>query len=243
MPNTSSAHVCTTINTPKAYVEGLPAWDGVARLDSWLPHAMGVSPEDSGMYRIQYLSFVGYYWLQAMVHRALKPGCKFDYLPVLEGPGGTRKSTLLEVLAGKEFFSDSIDDLSYRQSQPTALQSTWIYEVAELSALSKADKAYLKQFITANKDSHRAPYSTEVRHTSRQFVVAGTTNDDSWRRQHMDRRFWPVPVARPINTAWVSEVRDQLFAEAKARMDQSAEVIDLHGHPGMPWVTRRWGRA
>lgn len=237
------AHVCTQPQTPIEYVNSLPEWDGVARLDSWLPHAVGVSPENSGMYRVQYLSFVGHYWLQGMVRRALKPGCKFDYCPVLEGQGGTRKSTLLEVLASKQFFSDSRDDLSYRQPQPTALHSTWIYEVAELSAFNKADKAYLKQFITANEDSHRAPYSTEVHRTPRQFVVAGTTNDDNWRSQQMDRRWWPVPVPRPINIAWVSEVRDQLFAEAMARLDETAEVVDLHGHPGMPWVTRRWGRA
>lgn len=243
MQNTSSAHVCTAVKTPKVYVEGLPAWDGVPRLDTWLPHALEVSPESSGMHRIQYLSLVGHYWLQGMVRRALQPGCKFDYCPVLEGQGGTRKSTLLEVLAGKEFFSDSMDDLSYLQPQPTALQSTWIHEVAELSAFNKADMAYLKQFITASEDSHRAPYSTEVRRTPRQFVVVGTTNDDNWRSQQMDRRFWPVPVLRPINIAWVSEIRDQLFAEAKARMGESAEVVDLHGHPGMPWVTRRWGSA
>ena len=243
MANTPSAHVCTAVETPKDYIANLPEWDGVPRLDTWLPHALGVSPEGSGMHRIQYLSLVGHYWIQGMVRRALKPGCKFDYCPVLEGPGGTRKSTLLEVLAGKEFFSDSMNDLSYRQSQPTALQRTWIYEVAELSAFSIADKAYLKQFITANEDLYRAPYSPEEHRTPRQFVVAGTTNDDNWRSQQMDRRFWPVPVPHPISTTWVSEIRDQLFAEAKARNDETAEVVDLHGHPGMPWVTRRWGRA
>ena len=243
MSNTQSAHVCTAINTPKAYLDGLPGWDGVARLDTWLPHALEVSPESSGMHRIQYLSFVGHYWLQGMVRRALQPGCKFDYCPVLEGQGGTRKSTLLEVLAGKEFFSDSIDDLSYLRPQPTTLQSTWIYEVAELSAFSKADKSYLKQFITANDDTHREPYSTKVHHTPRQFVVAGTTNDDNWRSQQIDRRFWPVPVPYPINISWVSTQRDQLFAEAKARIEETTEVVDLHGHPGMPWVTRRWGSA
>lgn len=237
------AHVCTTPQTPLEYVNSLPAWDGVPRLDTWLPHVLGVSPESSGMYRMQYLSFVGHYWLQGMVGRALQPGCKFDYLPVLEGQGGTRKSTLLEALAGKEFFSDSMDDLSYLQPHPTALQSTWIHEIAELSALSKGDKAYLKQFITANKDSHRVPYSTEVHYMPRQFVVVGTTNDDNWRSQQMDLRFWPVPVPYPINISWVSTNRDQLFAEAKARIDESAEVVDLHGHPGMPWVTRRWGSA
>jgi predicted P-loop ATPase len=233
MQTASSAHVCTP-NTPGEYIANLPAWDGMARLDTWLPHVLGESPESAGMHRMQYLSLVGRQWLLGMVRRALEPGCKFGYCLVLEGAGGLCKSTLLLVLAGKEFFSDEAKAVNCGQVLKEAVERIWLCEIVELSAYNKSDKAGIKAFITARHDYFRRPYQVDIECPPRQFVVAGTTNDSSWRKNSGPRRFWAVPVLNKINTEWVVMHRDQLFAEAKARIQEAAHMQELSEHQGYP---------
>jgi putative DNA primase/helicase len=236
-----SAHVCTP-KTPKEYLDSLPAWDGVKRLNTWLPHVMDETPAAAGMYRMEYLGLVGRYWLMGMARRATTPGFQLDYCPVLEGVGGFGKSTLLTALAGKEFFSDSPLDMPHRFS-PEETHNLWIYEVCELSAFNKAEKEQIKALISANVDAYRAPFQSEITQTPRGFVMVGTTNETSYRRKDETRRWLPVPVRHQLNVQWVKDNRDQLFAEARLRIHSGECIPDLSAHPGMPRFGRRGGAA
>jgi hypothetical protein len=75
----------------RSYLEAL-TWDGTERLDAWLGDYFGATQS-------QYTALVGRFWLLGMVRRVFEPGCKFDYMPILEGPQGRGKSTALEILA------------------------------------------------------------------------------------------------------------------------------------------------
>lgn len=192
-------------------------WDEKPRVDNWLVHALGETPESLNPAMLEYLRLVGRFWLLGMVNRVMEPGCKFDYCPVLEGAGGLRKSTLVEVLGGSQFFADTPFDMSRGKEAQEQVQGIWIYEIAELSALSKADVNAIKAFISSKVDRYRVAYGTTVESFPRQCVLVGTTNDDQYLRDRTgNRRWWPVPVRKQINTEWVAKYRTQLFAEAFA---------------------------
>ena len=205
--------------------------DGVQRIDKWLIYAIGETPESiqahnpgaTGKRIVEYLQLVGRFWLLGMVNRVMSPGCKFDYCPVLEGPGGFGKSTMVEVLAGSQYFSDTHFDVSRGKEGQEQVQGLWVYEIAELANFGKAEIGLIKAFITAKVDRYRPSYGRTVESYPRQCVLVGTTNESTYLRDRTgNRRFWPVPVRNRIRIAWLQKMREQLLAEAYALYQQGA---------------------
>lgn len=201
----------------RQYLQTL-VWDGVPRLATWLRRACLQEDEFDDTAPLQrYLARVGTFFVMAMCARVMTPGVKFDYMLILEGAQGMRKSTLLRTLAG-EFFADTGlvlgDKDSYQQ-----LQGVWLYEVPELDAFSKADVMKIKAYVASQEDYFRASFDRRAAKYPRQLVFAGTTNEDHYLTDPTgNRRFWPVRVTRLIDVDWVQANRDQLLAEGMARL-------------------------
>lgn len=192
------------------------AWDGTDRLDGWLFEALGLDVKRTSA-RGEYIARVGRWYLMGMVSRVLFPGCKFDYMLVLEGPQGFKKSTLGRVLAG-EYFSDTHIDLGNKDSY-LQLQGCWIHEFSELHAITGKDVTLVKAFISAPTDYLRAPFDRRPAKYPRQCVFFGTSNNGKWARDRTgNRRFWPVEIQHPVNTDWVEANLEQLLAEAVHRV-------------------------
>lgn len=207
------------------YLQGLQH-DGTARIDKWLIFVLGESPETLKPAMREYLTLVGRYWLLGMVNRVMEPGCKFDYCPVLEGPGGLGKSTMVEVLASSEFFSDAHFDLTRGKDGQEQVQGRILYELAELASFGKAEIQLIKAFISSKVDRYRPSYGRVVESYPRQCVLVGTTNENTYLRDRTgNRRFWPVPVKCRINIPWLTKWRDQLLAEAFALYQQGGVVF------------------
>lgn len=206
----------------RQYLEGL-VWDNVPRLSTWLKRA--VLEEDEHPAALErYLARAGTWFLQGMCARALTPGVKFDYMLILEGAQGLRKSTLLATLAG-DWFADTGLVLGEKDSYQQ-LQGRWLYEFPELDAFSKADVTKIKAFIASVADYFRASFDKRARDYPRQLVFGGSTNEDHYLTDPTgNRRFWPVRVTRPIDIDWVKENRDQLFAEAVDRVRRDARMF------------------
>jgi hypothetical protein len=184
-------------------------WDGHKRLAAWM--STYLSAEDNALN-----STIGRLVLIAAVRRVRQPGCKFDQIIVLESREGTGKSTAIDILAGKDNFSDqTILGLSDREQQE-AMRGVWLYEIAELANLSKADVEKTKAFASRLNDRARPAYGRLRVDQPRRCIFFATTNDDTYlKSQTGNRRFWPVKVGR-IDLKALGRDRDQLWAEAAA---------------------------
>jgi len=164
-------------------------WDGKPRMEHFLTEA--VKAEDNAYSReVSRLIFAG------GIHRAYRPGCKFDDMVVLVGRQGGGKSTLVRWL--------NIDDQYFREIKTIAgkegietLRGVWIGEVAELMAMTKVKEAEaVKAYITAQEDSYRAPYKRHVETIPRRCMFIGTTNNAQFLADKTgNRRFYPVRCA------------------------------------------------
>lgn len=193
------------------YLAGL-VWDGKPRVATWLSVFAGAA-------NTRLNEEFGRVTLLGAVHRVLYPGCKFDYMLVLEGPQGAKKSSLFERLAGgSPWFTDSIKLGSDPKVTIEQTRGVWIAECAELKGMRANEIEAVKAQITTQVDRARLAYAHHPVTVPRQFVMVGTTNDSQYLRDPTgNRRFLPVAVGAIDLEAMVRD-RDQLWAEAYRRV-------------------------
>lgn len=196
------------------WLDGLQ-WDGVARLDKWLIHVLGMDAAKLKPRRRRYLELMGRFLMMGLVARVFEPGVKFDYSPVFEGLTGVGKSTFIKVLVGAEFFSDTHFDIGNGKEGMEQLEGLWGYELSEMTAFRRADTDSVKQFFSSTVDRFRGAYGKYVQPHPRQCVIFCTTN----KRQYLydltgNRRFWPVWINQRVLIDWLKKYRERLFAEA-----------------------------
>lgn len=194
----------------KDYLESL-TWDGVERVDTLFIDYLGA--EDNSYVRI-----VARKILVAAVARVFVPGIKFDNMPVLAGPQGMGKSTIIKKL-GQEWYSDSLTTVSGKEAYEQ-LQGVWILEMGEMMATKKADIEATKHFLSKTEDIYRVAYGRRTSRFPRQCVFIGTTNDREFLRDKTgNRRFWPIDVGVKTHSKSVFDDLnqyeiDQVWAEA-----------------------------
>jgi predicted P-loop ATPase len=200
----------------RAYLDSLK-WDNTPRLDTWLVDFIGAQvPTSEGDIRTaDYYRKAGRWWLISAIARIHRPGCQADHVLLLEGAQGIGKSSALRILFG-DWFSDTPLKIGDKDSY-VALRGVWGFELAELDSLNRAESSASKAFFTSTRDKYRPPYGRRDIIAPRQSVFAGTVNHDQYLRDSTgNRRYWPVRCGelhlRGIDS--LSEVRDQLFAEA-----------------------------
>lgn len=202
-------------------------WDGVPRIDDWL---IRIGAKDTKINRMISRRFI-----IGMAGRALNEnhpnqpqdvsydtGTKFDYMLILEGAQGLRKTSLCEALSPPGYFFNSHISLTSGNGTKDfydAIGRNYVIEVAELDAMGKAEASTVKGAVSARTDSFRPAYGRTTIRRARIAVLLGTTNDREWNKDVTGaRRFWPVDFwhldpTTPIDTEWVRMNLQQMLAE------------------------------
>lgn len=224
----------------KEWIIGLK-WDGNERCDWWLSFYCGAESSD-------YVRFVSRTIILACVNRVFRPGCQYDYMPILEGHQGLGKSSIIRALGGEWYKEVSLIERDRDTVQK--LQGAMMVEVAELAAFGKRDIDSLKAFITHPADFARFAYARNDKKYPRQSTFIGTVNPDAagyLNDPTGNRRFLPVAIKKADLISIIND-RNQLFAEAyqlylkgtkiylddKILLDQAVEQQELRESDD-PW--------
>lgn len=208
------------------YLQGVK-WDGVPRIDGMFAKYLG-APDTAYTRGISRLMFLG------AVTRVFEPGHKFDYVVILEGLQGKRKSTFIETLA-RSWFVEMEGDLHDRKQLVEKMQGAWILEIPELSGFGKAEIQAIKAIFSAKHDKVRLAYDKRGKKFMRQCIFIGSTNDAEYLRDPTGgRRFWPIVCkVASIDISGLEKEIDQMWAEAYAvyqqmRKDQPTGILPLY---------------
>lgn len=200
-------------NEVKEWFDSLK-WDGVKRIDRFFTDCLASRDNE-------YTRAVGRNFWTSMVARVYKPGCKSDYMVVLEGKQGVGKSEAMKAIGG-EWFTEAganIESKDFHQ----IMNGNILVEIAELNSFNKAETSRIKSVITTRTDRYRAPYDRKPQDYPRQSIFVGTTNESEWQRDSSGgRRFWPIRCGF-VELRKIVENREQLFAEAVVRFKSGAD--------------------
>jgi predicted P-loop ATPase len=187
-------------------------WDGKPRLERWLYDYLDVELDS-------YTKGVAQAVLCGAVARILNPGCKFDYVLILEGPQGVKKSQVCELLARRQHWFASVTPDTDKDTR-MVLARKWIIELAELDSFQRRSPALVKNFITTAVDTIRKPYGHLPEDMFRQSICIGSVNPLTAGQYLHDttggRRFWPVEVGI-VDLKGLEKAVPQLYAEAMYR--------------------------
>ena len=200
------------------------AWDGKPRLDMALITTCHLPDDD-------YHKAVSRNSIGGMVRRARHPGVKHDTMPVLFGPQGTGKSTLVAIIADMgqstfaallegagQHFTDAIKLGDEAKELVLSLAGKLVAEIGEMGMRGNTNPAHVKAMVSRQINSGRTAYARSVSDRPRRNVFWGTTNDDEPLTDPTgNRRFLPVHITREIDLSWMVDNIKQVIGEAAAR--------------------------
>ena len=208
------------------WLDALPRWDGVDRLNGWLGRVFTIN-DPNGL-----VEWTSRFICLGAVTRAYAPGSKMDEMPVLVGRGGIGKSTALRYILPPNqpgLFSDGLHLAGSPQERAEALQGRVIVEASELAGVSRADIASLKAFLSRTDDGAvRLAYRRDPELMLRRCIIVGTSDVESPLPNDRNLRRW-VPIYLDGGNpgalrTYLDANRVHLWAEAVYLYRQGAEA-------------------
>jgi predicted P-loop ATPase len=167
--------------------------------------------------------------LAAIVQRVYEPGCKWDYVMLLKGLQGLRKSTFWrELMPEPTWFDDNLSGDITNKDQLALLSRCVLQEWGEFDRItSSREAAELKSFVVRQNDVYRAPYERASIDHPRQSVIVGSVNKSEFLGDETgDRRYWVAEVEEKIDIDALIAEREELLAAAVAAY-KSGELLYL----------------
>jgi len=208
-------------------------WDGVPRVDNWLPNILNL-PKDHENYSL-YSSY-GRAMMLGITRMIYIGGtyCDVQHSLLIAGPQGVGKSTFASVIGltdyiGDDYFHDSGIDMSanaHKGDQMQALRGCFCVELPEAISLnSRSTHESIKAFLTQRKMRGREAYAMTATEEVRATYFITNSNDHLFLSDPTgNRRFLVINCFDDLFTdhglidiIWLRENIQQLYAEAKLR--------------------------
>lgn len=170
-------------------------WDGVQRIETGILQRWLNVPDSPYVRECARLLFAG------LVHRAIAPGSKFDYMVVFIGKQGCGKSTFCRWLAMSDDLYVSLKTIDAKKAAEI-IAGKLIVEIEELAAIlpinTRAEtktEAEIKAFLSTDKERFRAAYARQATDHPRSNIFVATTNEHNFLTDWTgNRRWFPVQV-------------------------------------------------
>lgn len=212
------------------WAQGLPAWDGVKRIDTAMSRYFGAADSP-------YTRAVGAYLFTALAGRCMVPGIKADMVVILTGVQGARKTSIVQSLAPTPETFGQLNLELKDDALVRTMRGKLVMELAELRGLSGRAAESNKAFISNQFDEWRPVWQEFLARYGRRNVIIGTANGDEFLDDDTGaRRFLPMRVGE-LDLAALRADRDQLWAEGLARWAANG------GAPGLLEAGIEWQEA
>ena len=135
------------VDTFKEYLEALPVWDEVNRLDSLLSSCFDLRYGQNA----QLIAWASRTSLIGAVERTYRPGSELHQIPVLIGPQNIGKGTYCKTLVPPQFFEWGHKDFAFNTDDRKNVENTVgsiIIEWSELSGVFAPEQAKVKSWLS-----------------------------------------------------------------------------------------------
>ena len=186
----------------------------------WLAHfgALGFGTPDEYLYNEQAALIP-----RGAVVRALEPGAKFPYIPILYSrKQGTAKGDALELIAPGGFVSGAaFGGFDWDKKLGELIGNASIAEVAEMSGLPWSELRNLKDTATRTYLRYRASYARVTEDHPMKTIIVATSNQAAVLTDSEHRRtpVIEVPNGREIDLVWLRQNIAQVWAQVVREYD------------------------
>lgn len=188
-------------------------WDGVARIDEFLPRYFGTV-------NTPYTRAVSAYAWTAHAGRVITPGVQADMAPVLIGLQGERKTTAIKAISPSEDFYAEINLKARDDDLSRKLRGKLVGELEELRGLNSWESEDIKAWITRTHEEWIPKYREFGSKFARRLVLWGSGNRKGFLADPTGERRWlpmMAGVSGSVDPEGIRAVRSQLWAEGAVR--------------------------
>lgn len=195
------------VDTAQVWIRKLPAWDGVKRVERFLPDYLGTKDD-------RYTRAVSRYIWTGHAGRIVQPGLKCDMMPIFCGDQGIRKSTFLGLIPPSDLY---FRELSFGEIEhdniSRKIRGALVCEFAEMDGLHSRALESVKRFTSRTKENWIPKFQEHPIDYFRRTIFYGTSNETELLADTTGNRRWLPVIVTNADCAKLKRDRDQLWAE------------------------------
>ena len=199
------------------YLDSLPEPTGRRKLPGSIAHCFDVTAGYEALAEwASTMIFLGAVW------RAYEPGTVLDEMPIIQGPPGIGKTTIIRLAVPQHIpglYGSGLDLAGDAKSKVESLQGKVIVECSDMMGATAGDANKIKDFISRVDDgSVRLSYRRDPEPCPRRCILVGTADRTKFLRKDSNpRRFVPIALTggKPYMVhRYMNTYRDKLWSEA-----------------------------